>query len=73
METIIAIKNLTKVYDDGNNKLTILRDISFEIKKGEFVVIMGPSGSGKSTLLNIIAMLKRPTSGTVELYKKICT
>lgn len=68
METIIEIKNITKVYDTDNSKITVFQDTSFKIKEGEFVIIMGPSGSGKSTFLNIIAMLEKANSGLVKLY-----
>ncbi|MGS0765188.1 ABC transporter ATP-binding protein [Syntrophomonas curvata] len=68
METIIEIKNITKVYDTYNSKITVFQDTSFKIKEGEFVIIMGPSGSGKSTFLNIIAMLEKANSGLVKLY-----
>lgn len=64
-ENIIEIHNLKKSYDKGNIKA--LNGIDLEIKKGEFVSIMGPSGSGKSTLLNMIGALDRAEEGTIEV------
>lgn len=64
---MITVKNLSKVYSTGDILTTALDKISFEIKKGEFVAIMGPSGSGKSTLMHIIGALDKPTSGTYIL------
>jgi putative ABC transport system ATP-binding protein len=66
-ENIIAmhVKRLFKIYDSAAGRVIALRDISFDVKKGEFLAIVGPSGSGKSTLLNMIGALDRPTSGRV--------
>lgn len=63
MERIIEFHNLTKTYINGDNKTTVLKDISFSLSKGDFVAITGPSGSGKSTMMNIIGALDTPTSG----------
>jgi putative ABC transport system ATP-binding protein len=61
---MIQIKNITKIYKMGADLETRALDgISFEVKKGEFLAIMGPSGSGKSTLMHILGALDRPTSG----------
>jgi len=62
-ENIVEIRNLRKGFDKG--KITALNGIDLNIKKGEFVSIIGPSGSGKSTLLNMIGALDRPDEGTV--------
>lgn len=63
-DTIIKLENIVKKFYIGKpNELEILHGISLEVKKGEFVSIVGPSGSGKSTLMNMIGILDRPTSG----------
>lgn len=67
MAAIIKATNLTKVYKTESVETVALSNVSFEIKKGEFVAIMGPSGSGKSTLMHIIGALDTPTSGTYIL------
>jgi len=56
---------LTKIYGEAETKVTALDNVSFSVKKGEFVLIIGRSGSGKSTLLNMIGLLDRPTEGRV--------
>lgn len=61
---MITLSNIEKRYDDGGETTLALAGISFAIKEGEFVAIMGPSGSGKSTLLHILSFLDRPTAGT---------
>lgn len=67
MESILDIKNVSKIYQSGNHSLTVLNDINFSITKGETVAITGPSGSGKTTLLGLCAGLDRASSGSVVL------
>ncbi len=62
---MIQVEHLSKVYGKGENEVVALNDVSFSVKKGEFVVIIGPSGSGKSTLLHILGGVDRPTKGKV--------
>jgi putative ABC transport system ATP-binding protein len=62
---ILEIKNLSKIYGKGETAVNALDDVSFSVKKGEFVVIIGPSGSGKSTLLHLLGGVDLPTSGNV--------
>lgn len=64
---MIQIKDIKKTYQSGDNVTQALRGVSFTIKDGEFVAIMGPSGSGKSTLMHILGCLDTPTSGTYLL------
>jgi putative ABC transport system ATP-binding protein len=62
-ENVVVIRDLSKIYRQGEINVTALNNISLEIRPGEFLTLMGPSGSGKSTLLHIIAGIDRPTSG----------
>ena len=65
MDNIIELKNVTKIYGQKDENLCVLEEVSLQVQKGRFVVLLGPSGSGKSTLLNLIAMLDKPTSGQI--------
>jgi len=67
MASVIEIKDLVKDYKLGEVPVHVLKGISFEIERGDFVSIMGPSGSGKSTLMNILGCLDKPTSGAYLL------
>ncbi len=63
MENAIQIQDIYKIYDFGENEVFALGGVSLDVKKGEFVAIIGPSGSGKSTLMNIMGCLDTPTKG----------
>lgn len=60
---MIRLENLVKVYSTGKIEFEALKDVNIEVKKGEYMAIVGPSGSGKSTLMNILGCLDRPTKG----------
>ena len=69
-ETVVKLENVIRTYKIGDNEVQALRGVSFEIKQGEFLAIMGPSGSGKSTCMNMIGCLDRPTSGLIQINGK---
>lgn len=66
----ISVEGIQKIFKVGLQEIPILKDISFTINDGEFVIIIGPSGSGKSTLLHTLLGLEAPTSGKVAFYGK---
>lgn len=66
-EQVISIENLKKTYVMGSEQVHALKDVSLNIKKNEYVALMGPSGSGKSTLMNLLGCLDTPTSGNYLL------
>lgn len=64
----LEIQGIHKSYSVGENRVEVLKDISFSVEKGEFVVMLGPSGSGKSTLLNIIGGIDQADEGTISIH-----
>ena len=66
-EPMIEVRNVTKVYERGKQKVEVLHGLTLDIPRGDFVALMGPSGSGKTTLLNLIGGLDQPTSGEVRV------
>ncbi len=73
MTPIVAIRDLTKVYERGGVTVAALDHVTLDIAQGEFLALMGPSGSGKSTLLHIIAGIDRPTGGSCQVGKVTVT
>lgn len=67
MEPVIEVKNLVKIYGKRSTAFTALKDINLTINAGESVAIVGKSGSGKSTLMHLLALLDKPTKGTVKI------
>ncbi|SJZ92420.1 putative ABC transport system ATP-binding protein [Lysobacter spongiicola DSM 21749] len=68
--SLVSIRNLTKSYQRGPEKVEVLHGIDLEIPEGDFVALMGPSGSGKTTLLNLIGGLDSPSGGQIEINGK---
>lgn len=71
--SVIELKNISKSYGQGSAKVDALKDVNFEAKEGEVVLIEGPSGAGKSTFLTIAGALQKPTSGEVFIGGKDVT
>lgn len=72
-EVVLSLKNVSKTYKVGNQTINALKNISFDIHRGDFISIVGKSGSGKSTLMHIIGLLDSPTTGEVILNGKNVT
>jgi len=72
-DIVLELQHVTKIFGESDTQVKALDDVSFSIKRGEFVLIVGSSGSGKSTLLNMIGLLDKPTSGKVILDGKQTT
>ena len=69
-KTILNIKNLKKNFYHQNEKVEVLKNLNFSIKKGDLIALTGPSGSGKSTLLHLIALMEKPSSGKIFFLDK---
>lgn len=65
MDIVLSVEHVSKTYESASGKVFALKDISFSLKKGELIAIMGTSGSGKSTLLNVLGALDEPNSGKI--------
>jgi putative ABC transport system ATP-binding protein len=67
MSVLVEIRNLSKVYERGRQRIEVLHHVDLNIERGDFLALMGPSGSGKTTLLNLIGGLDSPTEGTLAV------
>jgi len=67
MSTLVEIRNVSKVYERGRQKVEVLHGVDLDITKGDFLALMGPSGSGKTTLLNLIGGLDTPSAGSIAV------
>ncbi len=72
-DIVLELQNVSRIFGEGDTQVKALDDVSFSIRRGEFVLIVGSSGSGKSTLLNMIGLLDKPTTGKVILDGKETT
>ena len=73
MNNILSLRNVCKSFNQGAQKLEVLKGVNFDIREGEVVALIGPSGSGKSTLLQIAGLLEVPTSGSILLNGQDCS
>ncbi|MBI5409526.1 MAG: ABC transporter ATP-binding protein [Nitrospirae bacterium] len=71
MDPILEVNNISKIFGEGDNKVTAVDSVSLDIKKHEMLLIMGPSGSGKTTLLSMMGCILRPTKGEVVVEGRI--
>ena len=69
---LLKVENLTKIYGKGNTKVVALDNVSFSVKRGEFIAVVGASGPGKSTLMHILGGVDKPTSGKVFVDGEDC-
>ena len=67
MSSAISVRNVTKEFVEGPNRVQVLHGVDFDVEQGEVVLLMGPSGSGKTTLLSIMGCILRATSGSVQV------
>jgi putative ABC transport system ATP-binding protein len=67
MSALVEIRNLSKIYERGRQKIEVLHHVQLDIEAGDFMALMGPSGSGKTTLLNLIGGLDSPTDGSITI------
>ncbi len=67
MTSILKVENMEKYFGNKGNVTKAIDDLSFEVKKGDFVGIMGPSGSGKTTLLNCVSTIDKVTTGSITI------
>ena len=63
----VEVQSLTKIYGRGNTEVVAMREVSFQVRRGEVVALLGPSGAGKSTLLTAIGLINPPTSGKIAI------
>jgi putative ABC transport system ATP-binding protein len=70
MGALVEIRNLSKIYERGKQKIEVLHHVQLDIEQGDFMALMGPSGSGKTTLLNLIGGLDSPTDGSITVGAK---
>ena len=66
-DNLVRVQQVTKTYTRGKEKIEVLRQLSMDVLRGDFLALMGPSGSGKTTLLNLLGGLDHPTSGTITI------
>ncbi|MAL79713.1 MAG: ABC transporter [Sneathiella sp.] len=72
-DAVLQLEKVSRIFSQGQGKLTVLEDVDLELRPGEIVALLGPSGSGKSTLLHIAGLLEPPSSGTVRIGGLDCS